>query len=286
MSQDTPPTEEVLLLSFDSVDCDDRLRITNDKKVAEIAASMREREASTPGQGQIAPIKVRRMDGGRYRVVAGAHRLEAAKAASLAYIKATLFSGDDDDARLEEIDENLFRHELSAFDQANFLEERRQIWERKNGRIGPGGDHRSKVKIRPLVEEVEKKGFYAATAERFGLAQTTIKVALARKARIHPTVWMALQKTEAATNGALLDRIARLSEDKQNDIISIAKERGCAVREAVRLVIKGDDRQSDAHTPDAVLIKFKRYWAKLDADSRHAIASFIAGETRQSKSRR
>ncbi len=283
MNQDTPSTEEVLLLPIDSVVHGDLLRIINPQKVEEIAASMREREARTPGQGQMVPIKVREIGDGKWEVVFGFHRREAVELAGLRYIKATLFVGDDDDALLEKIDENLVRHDLGAFDQANFLEERRQIWERKTGQIERGGDRRSKVKIRPLIEEVGKKGFYAATAEKFGLAQTTVKVALARKARIQPTVWTALQKTDAATNGALLDRIGRLTPEEQLEILDRMRERGCGVREAVRLVTTAHDRQSDVLTPDAVLMKFKRSWAKLDADSRRAIADFVAQETKKSK---
>jgi uncharacterized ParB-like nuclease family protein len=74
---------------------------------------------SMADQGQLQPIVVRPREDGGYWLVAGVHRLAAAKKLKWKEINCTVFdSMGADEAELAEIDENLIRAELSPAERA------------------------------------------------------------------------------------------------------------------------------------------------------------------------
>lgn len=97
-----------------------RLRILNDKKVDEIAESIKR-------IGQISPIILRSVDKGRDVIlVTGAHRLAAALKLGLEDIDAVFVDGDEHELRLWEVSENLHRSELTPEERDQHVLE----WER------------------------------------------------------------------------------------------------------------------------------------------------------------
>ena len=79
--------------------------------------------------GQLQPITVEQCEYGNYRMIAGLHRLEAAKLLGWKAIDATVFSGDIIEAELAEIDENLMRNDLTVLEQGEHLQRRNEILE-------------------------------------------------------------------------------------------------------------------------------------------------------------
>lgn len=247
-------------VKLDLIDVEDRLRDIDEAKAEALALSMSER-------GQLHPIELREKADGRFRLNIGAHRYRAAQLNEWPAIKASIVECSDEEARLREVDENLFRNELSPFDQANFIEERRQIWERMNGQIKRGGDRRSKVQITPLAEGMmpaARGSFLKATSEKFGLPKDTIKRALMRKAKINPKVWTVLRHTEAASNGAMLDKIRKLYLEEQVAIAAMIKERGCTVQHAIRAVVKPPEVDVEAQAFEVLC----KAWKKAGAGTR------------------
>jgi ParB family chromosome partitioning protein len=241
-------------VNLNLIDLEDRLRDVNEAAAEGLAVSMRER-------GQITAIELREKQDGRYRMTDGAHRFRAAQLNEWPTIRAVVVECSDDEARLREIDATLYRADLTPFDEANFLEERRQIWERVNGQIKRGGDRRSKVQIVPLIEGVSSKArnsFVTDTAEKFGLQKITIKRALMRKGGIAPKVWAALRVTEAAKNGSLLDKIRKLSVEQQFKVIQVIGERGCTVQQAVKIALPADEIDHEMRDWDAIQTILRR----------------------------
>ncbi|WP_159966781.1 ParB N-terminal domain-containing protein, partial [Profundibacterium mesophilum] len=78
------------------------------------------------------PIHVRRVPhrGGALELMAGGHRLEAARRLGWTDIPATVWTCSDDWAHLVEIDDNLGGSELGALDTAVFLAARKRIYEK------------------------------------------------------------------------------------------------------------------------------------------------------------
>ena len=128
----------------------DRFRSIDDATVKQLAMSMKTSGLQTP-------ILVRHNrelnpesglhdgpDLGGFALVAGAHRLEAAR--ELRWPRIEAFVLDEltaDEVRLIELDENLMRAELTAFDRARSLGRRKELYERIYPETRQGGDHRS-----------------------------------------------------------------------------------------------------------------------------------------------
>lgn len=258
-------TDEILTIPLVAIDVAGRLREIDLDEVEKLALSFKE-------AGQITPVEVRKTGADIYVLVAGAHRIAAARRLGQTTIRAVLFSGDDDTARLREIDENLYRRELSPFDQAEFLEERRQVWERMHGTIRRGGDRRSKVQVAPLIEEVRRGApFVRETVQKFNLSRDTIKRAFARKAQIDATVWAAIRGTKAAENGALLDRLRKLDFETQRAVLDQSRERGCDLNVALSIMKRTDRKPVEF----PLLAALERGWSKAGDAERAEIALFI-----------
>ena len=115
----------------------ERLRSLRPDKVDEIAESMKT-------LGQLQDILLRQGPGHGYYLVAGHHRLEAAKKLKWDAIRSTILEGINvDHAELIQIDENLVRAELTPAEQALHMRKRKEIYERlhpetKHGAVGRG----------------------------------------------------------------------------------------------------------------------------------------------------
>jgi len=96
----------------------DRKRTLDQTKVAELAESLSR-------LGLLNPITV--SDSGQ--LLAGLHRLEAARSLGWKWIDVTVTSLDELASELVEIDENLVRAELSVLERAEHLQRRRRIYE-------------------------------------------------------------------------------------------------------------------------------------------------------------
>ncbi|SNY95538.1 ParB N-terminal domain-containing protein [Halomonas sp. hl-4] len=137
--------------------------------------------------GLIQPITVRKApvyDGGiyvdGYMVVAGNHRVAAARALGWEEIEAFVLPGEDRwDEEMREIDENLIRAELTASQRAAAIKRRKALWEQRH----PGN---RAEQVENQVEQLvppetgykkpppQSKQFAADTAERTGQSKQDI----------------------------------------------------------------------------------------------------------------
>lgn len=120
---------EITRIALSHVQRQSSARDINTSAVSGIAVSMKE-------IGQLTPIFVKRanvpikgvMEPG-YLLIAGNHRVEAARQLGWAEIDARVVAGESLEAELIEIDENLCRAELTASQRAQAIKRRRQIRE-------------------------------------------------------------------------------------------------------------------------------------------------------------
>src|SRR6478672_12882040 len=121
----------------------DRPRALRPDAVNELMASMKI-------NGLLQPIVLRPAETTGYWLVAGLHRLEAARKLKWESIAATIFEGmDADQAELAEIDENLIRADLSPIERALHVARRKELYEikhpeTKKGATGRSGKNKSK----------------------------------------------------------------------------------------------------------------------------------------------
>jgi ParB/RepB/Spo0J family partition protein len=98
----------------EDVDVGNRLRPLNEQTVAALAESMQR-------LGQLSPISVYRLDDETLRLVAGLHRLKAARRLGWIEIEAVFSTGNEIERELQEIAENLHRSELTVLERDTLI---------------------------------------------------------------------------------------------------------------------------------------------------------------------
>lgn len=123
-------TREVRL---DAIVVGERLRPVTEAAVASIMASIGELGVA------MVPIALRqvRHQGNALKLMAGGHRVEVYRRLGFETIRADIWDCTDNWARLAEVDENLANAELSTLELAQFLAERKRVYER----LHPEGRH-------------------------------------------------------------------------------------------------------------------------------------------------
>ncbi len=201
-------------LHVGQIDIGHRLRLVDQQKVDALKASISDlglRTAITV-RGDSAAMNDQAI---RVRLVAGAHRLEAFRQLGREWIGAVFDQGDDLDAELWEIDENLIRADLTPADRALFVFRRKEIYlmrhpETEHGAIGNGRE-----KSRQLGDSTaEPKRFSAATAEATGQSERTIQRDAERGEKISDRALRMLRGTRH-DKGATLDRLKGLAPPEQ-----------------------------------------------------------------------
>ena len=191
-------------IALADIDAADRLRPVDPDHAAFIAASIEQR-------GLLTPITVRASDDTRFgwRLVAGAHRLQALR--DLKWTEAEvgkhilIVETDHLASRLDEIDENLCRHELNALDRAMFLAERRRVYEAMHKVHGKGGDRKTallrqeNIKLQTLHFDFSPS-FTSEVSARVGLSERAVWLSLRIAEKLTPAMVHALRGTKVEKN--------------------------------------------------------------------------------------
>ena len=202
---------QTVLLELDRIDLGQRLRTVNAGTVQHLAESMKI-------HGLQYPIQVR-MEGDRYALVSGAHRLQAARHLAWPHIEAFVLDLlDDDTLALLEIDENLMRAELNPLDRGVFLARRKEIYERLYPETRRGGDRRSST-FQGQNDDGTHRGFVAETASFTPFSPWTIRRALRIGEKIVPELREELAITAIAYREGDLFTISGLDDDEQQLVL-------------------------------------------------------------------
>jgi hypothetical protein len=181
-------------------------------------------------------------------LVAGAHRLEAARWMNLKYINCTYFEGDDTEARIVQISENIFRKGLTVLKHAELLGEWTELAKAKGyfsgqlvrkGKLGrPLGGLSMNARELPVVG----RSFEA----RRKIIERAIKIA-----RISPKAKEAAIAAGLDNNQKALLKIAKASGRKAQ--VRKVKELAEALRNAIgmkpRTEYQDGDLDDDAESP-------------------------------------
>ncbi len=188
----------------------ERLRAVEEDHALAIQASILE-------HGLLNPITVRstpNQDKGAkpYTLVAGAHRLRAIQLNDEdESIDCIVVEADGAEAQLIEIEENVFRNDLSTLDRAVFIQTYRDVWEQKYGKIEPGRPSaENRVNLTQLIGEDAARGFGAYCANRLGLSLKTVKRSQQIAKSLPKGLREKLRGTPAADNQALLLKLAKM----------------------------------------------------------------------------
>ena len=213
------------------------------KKVAEIAASIKE-------VGLLNPISVRPSIHHRgtqpfaaFDIVAGRHRYKAACALSWQTVPCIVIDLDDLHAELAEIDENLMRAGLTRAQEAAAISRRKAIYEHLHpetkAEAFKGNRH-----TRSLASE--NPAFTSATAATTGKSRRSVEIAVARGEALGEDL-----KVIAGTSldkGVELDALARLPAGERQELIERAVA-GEVISARVPISKPGVDRAPQFQSP-------------------------------------
>lgn len=173
----------------------------------------------------------RSLDQGGFALVAGAHRVEAARRLGWGRIEAfVLDDPSPDELALVEVDENLVRSELTPLHRGRFAARRKELHKRLRPTVRKGGDRRSPDYRENQLSENQTfdfpaaPGFLEETADATGLARSTLARAVRIGERILPELQDELEDTPIARREGDLHRIAGLSPGQQQRLLERVRE--------------------------------------------------------------
>lgn len=200
------------MFDIDRINVGERLRAVDPDHVAVIADSIRQ-------CGRVLqPVAITQTLAGDWMLVAGAHRLAAARMVGHTEIPVVIHEELNGlQAKLIEIDENLLRHELNPLDRAVFLAERKRVYEKmhpetKNGAQGGKGGK---------TNENDTMSFSKDAAEKIGLNPRTIERSVRIATSLSPEVRKNLVGTELSKNQSELLLLAKQEPDAQVKIVEL-----------------------------------------------------------------
>ena len=213
------------LIKVDDIHVPTRLRDVEEDHALAIQASVVE-------HGLLNPITVRSTPNAKkgskpYTLVAGAHRFRAIELLDDEEIEAIVVEADALEAQLIEIEENVFRNDLSIMDRAVFIQAYRDVWEKKHGKVKRGNPNFSNcANLSQLIQDEAENGFSVHVAERLGLSKRSIERASRIAKNLPADFREKLRGTPIADNQSALLKVARLEPAKRQaaaEIFDIAE---------------------------------------------------------------
>jgi ParB family chromosome partitioning protein len=246
----------VILASVSAIDATGRLRPVDPAHAQMIAASMNE-------SGLIQPIVVRAdASGNGLKLVVGGHRLCGAEINGWDEIAAILVECSDDEARQIEIDENLARKELTALERAEFLAERKRVYETLHPEVAHGKARRPKTDKQKVANFATFSRFSKDAAKATGLSERSVQLACALAASLSPEAVALIRGTKLADNQAQLQALAALDPAEQ---VTAAREvaQGRASNVAKARVSAGLVPAGAVRSEDGPLVKLEALLARM-----------------------
>ncbi|MEI6161369.1 MAG: ParB N-terminal domain-containing protein [Roseococcus sp.] len=260
---------EIVSIPLERIIVGNRLRAVDADYVELLAASMAE-------SGQHTPIQVGPADAqGRHRLIAGAHRHSAARIAGLPSLQAIIFSGNELQAELLEVDENLLRRELSELDRAVFLAKRKAIYEALFPEARHGGDRKSDQTEENFHLLPGRQSFAAETAKKLGVSDRQVRTYLMR-ARIEPELRALLAASRWADHGATLDALAKAPPATRAKLVAALTREEAPARTIAAAMAEVEPRLNPQRSADDEhLARLQTAWRKAPKRARDMFLGFI-----------
>jgi len=261
---------------------DPRLTKIDRVKVAEIEAAGRLRPVSEAGVESLLAsiaetgimkdaIHVRQKKGGALVLIAGGHRLEAAKRLGWDEIEAKVWADVTDDwSRLMEIDDNIAGAELNPLDTALFLAERKRVYERLHPETKQGGDRKS-VGFQNQTDTMSVGSFAAATAEKFGMTDRHVRRLIAAGSTLDPRDIQMLRKAPRQVSLKDLGEIAKIGEtvERYEVVGALSEGRAKTASEARRGYKVSQGIAAPVQDPVETALKaLKAAWSRAPKEAR------------------
>ena len=175
--------------------------------------AVRELADSIAKVGLLNPITVDQ----EYTLIAGLHRLEAAKLLGWSEIECNVSSLEGLMAQLAEIDENIVRKGFSDDEYDEMLLRRKEIYETLHPETKHGGDRKSgKIKVQNLQLD-SAKSFIQDTADKTGMAPRTVAARLQTAKNLIPEAKAIIRNSDTKVTRTSALKLSRLPPEQQED---------------------------------------------------------------------
>lgn len=245
----------------------DRLRPVSEAGVESLLASIRDIGVI---KDEIHVRLARRGGKVELRLLAGGHRLEAARRLGWETIRAKVWRDITDDmAQLIEVDDNLAGAEMGALDTAVFLAARKGLYEKMHPetRRGVAGA----VARHSATDMMSVASFAAATAEKFGLTERHVRRMIAAGGALTASDVIRLRRAPRPVTQADLQTLARI--DAAGDRIAVvealasgaARSAGEALK---RLRVAPEASGPEASQADQQIAALRAAWSRAGVEAR------------------
>jgi ParB family transcriptional regulator, chromosome partitioning protein len=260
----------VFLASVAAIDATGRLRPVDEAHAKLIAASMNE-------SSLIQPVVVRTDSSGNgLKLVVGGHRLRGAAILGWDEIPAILIEATDDEARQIEIDENLARKELTALERAEFLAERKRVYETLHPETAHGKAKRPKTEKGKVANLATFARFSKDAAKSTGLAERTIQRSVELAGRLSPEAVTLIRGTKVADNQAQLQALAELEPQHQVTVAGLIAANAAGNVAKARVVAGMVPEGGAVREADRPLARIEPMLARMSLADLQALAAMIA----------
>jgi len=182
--------------------------------VKELAASIRE-------MGLLNPITIDREN----VLIAGLHRMEAAKMLGWTEIPCTVSSLEGLAAELAEIDENIVRSDISALEYGEILLRRKEIYETLHPETKNGGDRRSGKTRSAKCTSDPARSFVEDTAEKLGVNPCTVRRQIQTAKNLSPETKEIIRGADAKLSKKSALKLSRLEPEQQKEAATLLASR-------------------------------------------------------------
>lgn len=269
-----------MAIPIDRIDFGGHRRALFRPAVKALAASMAE-------IGLLCPISVHPV-GDAYELVAGRHRIEAARSLGWTEIPAVLVDLDAVQRELAEIDENLVRQNLNALELARQTARRKELYLKLHPETAAGAKRAAgmnKALGRGNVGEIISPTFAADTAEKTGRTARAVQQDVQIAESIANDVADAIRDTPLADSKTDLLAMARLPQEDQREIVAtvdLTDKSSVRTEIARRRPCPAPAPRTETTEVEATVEGFARAIANLlDVESRRRLIALIAADIKR-----
>lgn len=229
------------------------------------------------------PIHLRQQRAGRLTLIAGGHRLEAARRLGWTDIAAHIWTDVTDDwARLMEVDDNLAGAEMNALDTAVFLAERKKIYEKLHPETAAGIFRGNQYTAKVAADMMSVTTFAATTAEKFGLTERHVRRMIAVGAKLNQDDLQQLRAAPKPVTLADLQVISKAtSSDEHNHLVAAIGNGTAKSAAAARADFAARSRGVEPVIKDRVDEAYRviiAQWSRMPKAAKRRFVSELSGE--------
>lgn len=244
----------------------DRLRPVSQVGVESLLASIAETGVMKDA------IHVRQKKDGSLHLIAGGHRLEAARQLGWEEIEAKVWADVTDDwARLMEIDDNIAGAELNPLDTALFLAARKRVYEKLHPEARAATGAALAAKRWDAADTMSVASFAAATAEKFGMSDRHVRRLIAAGEALQGGDVHRLRKAPRQITLKDLSEIAKINQptERYDVVAALAEGRAKSAAEARRQWRTPAGEDAPVEDPvEAALKAVKSAWSRAGKEAR------------------